>query len=85
MHRENEYNSHLQPLLLIYAHACEIHRNTSAAPLDSPGGLSPNISSYIQSLWYPSGAEPGLALGTGKGTHSLELQIAGEQQTPPAK
>lgn len=53
-------------------------KKTSAASLGSLGGLSPNISSYIQSLWYPSGAEPVLALGTG--SSGLKLQIIGEQQ-----
>lgn len=79
VHKENEYSSHLQLLLLTYAHGTRVQdseeRKTSAASL---GGLSPNISCYIQSLWYPSGAEPVLALGTG--SRGLKLQIVGEQQ-----
>lgn len=67
------------------ARACGIHKNTSVATLDSLGGLSPNTSGYIHSLWYPSGAKPVLALGTGKGSSSLELQIAGKQQKIPSE
>jgi len=55
-------------------------QHASGAPLASSGDLSPHISCYFWSLWYPSGAEPGLALGTGKGSSSLELQVAGEEQ-----
>lgn len=73
VHRENEHNSHLQPLLLIYTHGTWVQDSQEhfCCTPGLPGGLSPNNSSYIPSLWYLSGVEPGLALGTGGS--SLEL------------
>lgn len=67
------------------ARACGIHKNTPAATLDSLGGLSPNTSGYIHSLWYHSGAKPVLALSTGKGSSRLKLHIAGKQQKTPSE
>lgn len=77
MHKENEYSSHLQLLLLTYAHGTCVQDSWKKPLLHPwvPWEASLQTSPATFSL---CGAEPVLALGTG--SSSQKMQIAGEQQ-----
>lgn len=72
--------------MLIYAHAtCMLDSQEQLWSL--PGGLSPNISSYIWSPQHPTGAKLWLVLHTGKRRSSLEerCRLLGSSKTIPIR